>query len=261
MNPFLNTAVKAARAAGDVITQSIEHLEKIDIKKNHNNQIVTEVDNAAFQQIKYILNKNYPDHKIISKDELEESSEENSTNYSHIWIIDALDGTLNYINNLPYYAVSIALQVNSKIEMAAIYDPLQQELFSAVRGSGAQLNGKRIRVSNSKANLDHALIGIELPYNTDLSNYSNISSAFIRSNSIVRTIGSSSLNFAYVACNRLNGFIAPNLTKFHMLAGSLIVKEAGGLVSDFQGTENYLESCNIVATNVKLLKPVLQLIN
>lgn len=259
MNPLLNTAVKAARAAGDIITQSIEHLERIRISQNQNNQIVTDADKASFSKIEYILNKNYPDHLVISKEELENLDEDSKP--SHIWVIDPLDGTFNFINNLPFYAISIALLVNDKTELAVIYDPLQQELFSAIRGSGATLNGKRIRISNNKSNLDRALIGFELPYNAEISGYSEVLGKFIKDNSIIRTIGTSSLNFAYVACNRLNGFIAPNLTRSHMLAGPLLVKEAGGLVSDFQGGEDYMVSCNIVATNVKLLKPVLQLIN
>jgi len=259
MNPLLNTAVKAVRAAGDIITQSIEHLEKIRISQNDSNQIVTDVDKGSFSRIEYILKKNYPEHAVITKDQLE-NFEQNTTS-SHVWVVDPLDGTFNFINNLPFYAISLSLLVNSKTELAVIYDPIQQELFSAIRGSGATLNGKRIRVNNSKATLDRALIGFELPYNDEIAGYSKVIAKFIENNSLIRTIGTSSLNFAYVACNRLNGFIAPNLTKSHMLAGSLIVKEAGGLVSDFHGTEEYMESCNIVATNVKLLKPVLQLIN
>lgn len=258
MNPLLNTAVKAVRAAGDIITQSIEHLEKIRISQNDSNQIVTDVDKGSFQRIEAILNKNYPDHAVITKDQLEDFEKDATASY--VWVVDPLDGTFNYINNLPFYAVSLTLLVNLRTELAVIYDPLQQELFSAIRGSGATLNGKRIRVNNSKSTLDRALIGFELPYNDENAGYSKVLAKFIENNSLIRTIGTSSLNFAYVACNRLNGFIAPNLTKSHMLAGSLIVKEAGGLVSDFYGTEEYMDSCNIVATNVKLLKPVLQLI-
>jgi len=172
MNPILNIAIRAARAAGDVIIRQIDHVQDLPVTKKSRNDFVTEVDKHAEMAIIETLRSSYPNHSFLA----EESGQQGESPY--LWIIDPLDGTTNYLHGFPQYAVSIALQHQGELVQAVVYDPLRQELFTASRGEGAMLNNKRIRVSKQK-HLEGALLGTGFPFKEQ----------------------------AYVACGRLDGFL------------------------------------------------------
>jgi len=157
MNPMLNIAIRAARAAGDVIIRQIDHVQDLPVIQKSRNDFVTEVDKHAEMAIIDTLRNAYPDHAFLA----EESGQQGESPY--LWIIDPLDGTTNYLHGFPHYAVSIALQHKGELVQAVVYDPLRQELFTASRGEGAMLNNRRIRVSKQKF-LEGALLGTGFPF-------------------------------------------------------------------------------------------------
>ncbi|MBN2689775.1 MAG: inositol-1-monophosphatase [Gammaproteobacteria bacterium] len=253
MHPIVNIATKAAREAGNIILQAQERLDDLNIMRKKANDFVTNVDRMAEQAIIEIINKAYPDHAILAEESGEHAGDQ------HCWIIDPLDGTTNFIHGLPHFSVSIAVQYKGKIEHAVVYDPIRQDLFVATRGRGARLNERRIRVS-TKAKFEDSLLGTGFPYtgSEDLQKYLKTFSALFNEVQGVRRAGSAALDLAYVACGRLDGFWEFGLHKWDIAAGSLLVREAGGLVADMQGTEKFWESGNIVAANPKLFKLMLQ---
>lgn len=259
MHPFLNTAIKAARASGNIITRHLERLDQVAVSTKQKHDFVTAVDIASEQQIITLLREAYPDHAILA----EESGQQGGTknNDHNLWIIDPLDGTLNFIHGLPHFSVSIALQHKGRLELAVIYDPMRQDLFVAERGGGAQKNSNRIRVAKH-AKLEHALLA-----NNWLNDGSGLDDQFACLNelhnhhSTIRHSGSSALDLAYVASGHLDGLWQRGLAPWDIAAGALLIREAGGLVSDFSGSENFLDNGTIVAANPKLFKPLLQAVN
>lgn len=241
---MLNIAIRAARAAGDVIIRQIDHVQDLPVIKKRRNDFVTEVDKHAEMVIIETLHKSYPDHVILA----EESNQQGDSPY--LWIIDPLDGTTNYLHGFPQYAVSIALQHNGELDQAVVYDPLQQELFTASRGGGAMLNNKRIRVSKQK-HLEGALLGTGFPFKEQdrLDEYLDTFRALFPMTAGIRRTGAASLDLAYVACGRLDGFWEFGLKPWDMAAGALLVKEAGGLLSDIGGGDFDLYKGNIVTGN------------
>ena len=256
MHPTLNIAIKAARNAGNVIVRSMDQLDTLSVSTKGRNDFVSEVDKQAEQEIIKVIRKTYPSHGILA----EESGSHEGDEY--LWIIDPLDGTTNFLHGFPQFAVSIALQHKGRLEHAVIYDPLRQELFSATRGSGAQLNERRIRVSNAKG-LEGSLLGTGFPFRDMgfLDNYIEILKTIMPQAAGVRRPGSAALDLAYVAAGRLDGFWEFGLKPWDLAAGALIIQEAGGLLSDFDGGSDYLKSGNVVAGNAKILKALLQTIH
>lgn len=252
MSPMLNIAIRAARAAGDIIIRQIDHVQDLPVSQKSRNDFVTEVDRQAERVIIEILHKSYPDHAILA----EESGRQGNSPY--LWIIDPLDGTTNYLHGFPQYAVSIALQHRNELDQAVVYDPLLQELFIASRGEGALLNNKRIRVSKQK-HLEGALLGTGFPFKEQerLDEYLDGFRALFPMTAGIRRAGAASLDLAYVACGRLDGFWELGLKPWDMAAGALLIKEAGGMISDIDGGEKYLDTGDIVATNAILLKIML----
>jgi myo-inositol-1(or 4)-monophosphatase len=250
---MLNTAVRAARAAGDIIVRHIDRLPELHVGTKSRNDYVSEVDRQAEQTIIYHLKKAYPDHAILA----EETGGPQRGEF--LWIVDPLDGTTNYLHGLPHYAVSIALQHHGRIEQAVIYDPIRQELFTATRGSGAFLNNRRIRVSK-RAHLDGALLGTGFPFRAHrhFPAYQKMFAAFFERASDIRRAGSAALDLAYVAAGRLDGFWEIGLSPWDIAAGALLIREAGGLISDFTGGDGYLENGNVATANPKLLHEMLR---
>jgi myo-inositol-1(or 4)-monophosphatase len=244
MNPMLNIAIRAARAAGDVIIRQIDHVQDLPVIKKSRNDFVTEVDKHAEMVIIETLHKSYPDHAILA----EESGAQGDSPY--VWIIDPLDGTTNYLHGFPQYAVSIALQHKGELVQALVYDPLRQELFTASRGEGAMLNNRRIRVSKQKY-LEGALLGTGFPFKDQerLDEYLETFRALFPMTAGIRRAGAASLDLAYVACGRLDGFWEFGLKPWDMAAGALLVKEAGGLLSDIGGGDFDLYEGDIVTGN------------
>lgn len=262
MHPMLNIAIRAAREAGNIIARGVERLDTLKITQKSERDFVTNIDIKAEQAIIATLRKAYPNHSILSE---ECGLDQKSEHSEYLWIIDPLDGTTNFIHGFPHFAVSIALKHNDRIEQAVVYDPIRQELFTASHGTGARLvnnnNSIRLRVSPQK-NLEHALLGTGFPFrHPDLiAPYLETFKAFLPNATGIRRAGSAVLDLAYVAAGRLDGFWEFGLKPWDIAAGSLMIREAGGLISDFVGTENYLESGNIVTGNPKIFKIMLQTI-
>ncbi len=252
---MINIAVRAARSAGNILLRYFEHTDSLTVTEKSKNDFVSEVDKAAEQAIIEVLRKAYPDHSILG----EESGSHSGNDYQ--WVIDPLDGTTNYLHGNPQFAVSIALKFQGKLEHGVIYDPLREEMFSATRGSGAFLNDRRIRVSSRKG-LEGALIGTGFPYR-DLSNMEAYLKMFQDVTKVaagIRRPGSAALDFAYVAAGRLDGFWELGLSEWDFAAGALLVREAGGTVTDIGGGERYLETGNIIAGGIKAHTALLNLI-
>lgn len=247
MQALLNTAIKAARKAGDIVQMNFDRINESDIKTKGYNEFVTFVDEEAETAIKDVIQSRYPDHGIIA----EESQQKESAGADYVWIIDPLDGTTNYIHSFPVYAVSIALKVKGLLEVAVIYDPSRQELFTAIRGAGSQLDGRRIRVSK-QTTLEGALLGTGFPYrqkNDWLNVYLEIFSEFSQKTAGIRRPGAAALDLAYVACGRLDGFWEFGLRPWDVAAGILLIQESGGLFSNLIPNQDMIESGNIIAGN------------
>ena len=256
MNPMLNIAIRAARAAGDIIIRQIDHVQDLPVTKKSRNDFVTEVDRQAEMVIIETLHKSYPDHAILA----EESGRQGNSPY--LWIIDPLDGTTNYLHGFPQYAVSIALQHRGELDQAVVYDPLRQELFTASRGGGAMLNNRRIRVSKQK-HLEGALLGTGFPFKEQerLDKYLDGFRVLFPMTAGIRRAGAASLDLAYVACGRLDGFWELGLKSWDMAAGALLIKEAGGLISDLDSKDTYLNSGDVVAANPEIHDEMLNNLN
>lgn len=257
MEPMINIALRAARKAGENIVRASDDLDRVDIKAKGVNNFVSEVDIAAEQEIVYHLQKAYPDHAILG----EETGLTGEQDAEYRWIVDPLDGTTNFIRGIPHYAVSIACLHKGKLEHAVIVDPVRREEFTASRGRGAQLNGRRIRVSKLSG-LDGALLGTGIPFKNHCDDklvpYSKSIEVLASQCAGIRRAGAASLDLAYVAAGRLDAFWEIGLSAWDIAAGALLVKEAGGLVADIDSSDNYLESGNIVCGNPKCFKAVLQ---
>ncbi|MBB72663.1 MAG: inositol-1-monophosphatase [Legionellales bacterium] len=253
MNPILNVAVSAARNAGNYIARASERLDLIKTERKDTNDFVTNVDKKAESIIIEAVRENYPDHGIIA----EEGSHHEGDEFQ--WVIDPLDGTTNFIHGIPQFAISIGIKHKGRLQFGVIYDPMRQELFTAIRGSGAQLNSRRIRVSQHKS-LDGSLLATSFPFRQrdKLDIYQQTFNAIYAQCNDIRRAGSAALDLAYVAAGRLDGYWEFGLSPWDFAAGVLLVKEAGGMVADLDGSENYLETGNILAGNPKVFKGLLQ---
>lgn len=247
MHGMVNIAIRAARRAGELMIRQLNHLETLQVTEKSRNEFVTQVDQAAETAIIEIIKDHYPEHAILA----EESGSRGDHEYQ--WIIDPLDGTTNYVHGFPVFSVSIGVMRNGELEHGVVYDPLRQEIFSATRGQGAQLDGRRIRVSK-RSTLQQALIATGFPFRENLKHidrYLAMLRAVMLETSGVRRPGSAALDLCYVAAGRVDAFWEIGLSKWDIAAGALIVREAGGRISDFRGGDGYLESGNVVAGNPK----------
>ena len=259
MHPMLNIAVKAARAAGNIIARHVDRIDTLNIQSKERNDFVSEVDHMAEQEIIRVIKRAYPNHGFLA----EESGAQGDSEYT--WVIDPLDGTTNFLYGFPQFAVSIALKHGDRIEQGVVYDPVKQELFAATRGGGATLNNRRIRVTQ-RPGLDGALLGTGIPFrkHQNLDKYLETMKVLLPGTAGVRRAGSAALDLAYVAAGRLDGFWEFGLNEWDMAAGVLLVQEAGGLIGEPNGGKNHLKSGDIVAGSPKVyndmleaLKPVL----
>ena len=253
MHPMLNTAVKAARRAATIINRASNDLDSLTVRAKQDNDFVSEVDHAAEQAIIDTLLTAYPGHSILA----EESGSTGDSEFQ--WVIDPLDGTTNFLHGFPQYAISIALLVKGQLDQAVVYDPTRNELFTASKGAGAFLNDRRIRVSR-RAKLAESLIGTGFPYRdfTHLDAYTGMFRDLVQKTSGLRRPGSAAVDLAWVAAGRTDGFFEIGLNPWDIAAGCLLIKEAGGLVSDFTGEDGYLKSGHVVAGNPKVFAQLLQ---
>ncbi|MDE2195624.1 MAG: inositol monophosphatase [Gammaproteobacteria bacterium] len=250
MQPLLNIAVSAARRAGDIITRHVGRIDRLTIKAKEHNDFVSQVDRLAEEEIIYTLRKAHPDHAILA-----EESGAQGNNDEFQWIIDPLDGTTNFLHGFPVFCVSIALKHRDRLEHAVIYDPMRQELFTASRGEGAQVDGRRMRVTSLKT-LDGALIGTGFPFreNHNIDLYMKMFEAVVRKTAGVRRAGSAALDLAYVAAGRMDGFWEMGLKPWDIAAGMLLIQEAGGMTGHFDGTPGFPEDGNILAGGEKIFQ-------
>lgn len=257
MTPALNIAIRAARAAGETIMRHARQLDGIIVETKRRNDFVTEVDREAEGRIIATLRRSYPAHGILA----EESGLQEGDDRDHLWIIDPLDGTTNFLHGLPHFAVSIALQVRDRLDQAVVYDPVRDELFTASRGAGAALNNHRIRVSQRRG-LDGALLGTGFPYRDDQSadEYLAMLRAFMTRSAGIRRPGAAALDLAYLAAGRIDGFWELGLQRWDIAAGALLVREAGGIIGDLHGGNDCLTSGNVVAANPKVYHAMMQVI-
>ena len=255
MQAMANMALRAARQAGQIMTRAMDRVDLLHIEQKARNDFVSNVDREAETAIIDVLHKAYPEHGIIG-----EEHGESHPSAEYTWLIDPLDGTLNYLQGIPHFCVSIACMKGRQFEHAVIVDPVCNEEFVASRGSGAQLNGKRIRVSHT-AKLEDAVLATGIPPGSiaeHLDAYMAMLHNFTGGCRAVRRTGSAALDLAYVAAGRFDGFWEPRLSQWDIAAGTLLVREAGGFVGDLAGGDGFMESGNVVAANPKCFKAMVQ---
>lgn len=248
MQPLLNIAVRAARRAGDIIVRAIPRLEAVEIHSKGRNDFVTEVDRAAEADIIETVRRLHPDHAFLA-----EESGASANQSDVVWIIDPLDGTTNFMHGFPTFAVSIGVQVKGRMEHAVVFDPMRQELFTASRGDGAQLEGKRIRVSK-QTTLEGSLIATGFPFRSDspwLDEYLAMLKVVMTKAAGLRRPGAAALDLAYVAAGRVDGFWEMGLKPWDTAAGTLLITEAGGRVGTLTG-DDYKQGGHIIAGTPKV---------
>ena len=254
---MITIAVKAARRAGTLINRAARDVDQVTVTRKGRNDFVTEVDKGAEAAIIDVIRSAYPDHAILAEESGKSAGTKGGAEFT--WIIDPLDGTMNFIHGFPQYAVSIGVMHRETLTHGVIYDPFKNELFHATRGGGAFLNDARIRVSKRTRFAD-ALIGTGFPY-TNMSNLETYLAMFrsvVSQVSGIRRAGSAALDLAYVAAGRLDGFWELGLSPWDIAAGAVIVQEAGGLVSDLNGEADFLKSGRIVGGNPKIFNLLLR---
>jgi myo-inositol-1(or 4)-monophosphatase len=254
MQPLLNIAMRAARRAGDLIVKSLSRLDSLKVDSKGRNDFVTDIDRKAEADIIATIRRSYPQHAILA----EESGRSGEDEF--VWIIDPLDGTTNFLHGFPTFAVSIAVEQKGRLQHAVVYDPMRQEFFTASRGDGAQLEGKKIRVSSQRS-LEGALIGTGFPFRAGahVDEYLAMLKAVMSTAAGVRRPGAASLDLAYVAAGRIDGFWEFGLSPWDTAAGTLLIQEAGGRVGTPSGAE-YSLGANIVAGNPKVYQALLEAI-
>jgi myo-inositol-1(or 4)-monophosphatase len=251
-SPFLPVALDAARGAGQLLRGELGGTRRIRHKRSAID-LVTEMDQRAEAFIVERLLGAFPDHAVLAE---ESGATDGRSEYR--WLIDPLDGTTNYAHGLPVFAVSVALERAGVVELGVAYDPSRDECFVAERGRGATLNGEPIRVSSVDA-LDQALLVTGFPYDIRTTSETNLpehATLSVRAQA-VRRLGSAVIDLCYVACGRLEGFWELALGPWDMAAGGLIVREAGGRVTNVRGGPWRLEGPGVLATNGRVHDAIL----
>jgi len=251
----MNVAIAAAEKAGEIMRRQVQHIESIPVTRKARHDYVTEIDHACEAEIVREISRFYPDHAILA----EESGASGESDY--LWIIDPLDGTSNYLHGLPHFAVSISQQFQGRTEHAVVYDPMRDEMFTSTRGSGAYLNKSRIRVSQ-RTELEGAILATAFPFRKreHMPVYMNIFTRLWDQAEDFRRAGTASLDLAWTAAGRVDGFFEIGLKPWDVSAGALLVREAGGVVSDFSGGDKVEESDSIIAAPYKLMTELRRII-
>jgi len=252
---YIEVARKAAHHAGIILRENLGRVKEVEYKSK--NSLVTEVDRASEDLIIRTIKSEFPNHSIFA-----EESGKDSVNSGYQWIIDPLDGTTNYTHTYPFFSISIALEIEGKISMGLVYDPVREETFSAETGKGAKLNNDAIDVSVSRkveeSNLCTGFIHTQdWMVEENIIHFGN----FIRRARALRRDGSAALDLCYVACGRYDGFWELGLNPWDTAAGSLIIEEARGRVTDFGGNRYITNSEEIVATNRLIHDEVLKVLS
>jgi myo-inositol-1(or 4)-monophosphatase len=240
----LAVAVRAARRAAAVVNDASRDLKRLPTFSKEHGEIVTATDQEAEQAVVATLSAAFPDHAVLGVDAGEDGEKAHA---ACKWIVDPLDGTMNFVHGYPYFAISIALSQENLLTHAVVLDPVRDELFTAMRGKGAQLNGVPVRTS-ACTRLGEALVGTVLPTRKSprLARYLPIFNA-LAARCTLRRAGACSLDMAYVAAGRMDGFFVLSLNARDVAAGAMLVTEAGGRVGDFAGGNDYMRSNEVIA--------------
>lgn len=260
---YKTTLIKAANAGADELKRFFNGSFKISNKEGVNN-LVTEADHAAEKAIIKIIKENFPDHDILSEEagDVLVAGRQKGLSSEHKWIIDPIDGTVNFANGIPLCCVSIALEHNGKIVLGAIYNPNMNEFYFAEKNSGATLNGKKINVGNKTEVIKSCLVtGFPYSYLDQPNGPLQVFEKLIRQGVPVRRLGSAAIDLCWVAAGRFDGFYEHKLQAWDSAAGFLMVEEAGGKVTDFKGETYSPYQPQIVATNGKIHDELLMYVN
>jgi len=252
---FLDAAGEAARSAGTHIRENWGRVKEIHYKSAIN--LVTSIDRQSEERIVRILQGRFPDHAILAEEKTNIEGRESD----YRWVIDPLDGTTNFAHSFPQFSVSIALEYRGEIILGLVYDPMREETFSAFQGQGARLNEVPIHVS-SATGLDKSLVATGFPYDRRerADFYLSFFKTFIMSTQGIRRAGSAALDLSYVACGRFDGFWEFGLHSWDTAAGSLLVREAGGTMTDFSGLPFSIQGAETLASNGKIHEAMLRAI-
>lgn len=248
--PAITIAVRAARAAGNVILRYMNRIDGLAVVEKQRMDFASEVDKLAEAEIVKELRRAYPDHAILAEESGAIGKKSPLT-----WVIDPLDGTHNYLRGIPHFSVSIAMLDKGVPVYGVVFDPLRGELFTASKGDGAYLNDRRLRVSK-RENLGGAMIATGFPYRqrAHLDAQLAMTRALLGQAEDIRRSGSAALDLAYTAAGRYDGYFEIGLKPWDMAAGALLVHEAGGRYGDFAGRDGLPESGNIIAANLNVAK-------
>ena len=254
----INVLVKATRKAAKTLIRDFGEIEKLQVSVKGPADFVSSADKKVEETLISELQRSRPDYSILS-----EEIGEIKKNSSYRWIIDPIDGTLNFLHGIPHFAISVALEKENEIICGVIFDPIKDEIFLAEKDQGSYLNNHRLRVSKRKKFEDCLILTggpsyKDLNKNISFDNYIKISKL---ANSPIRKMGSASLDMAYIAAGRADGFFQKGLSYWDIAAGIILVKEAGGIISDFDGNSNFIEDKNIIASNTNINTDLIDLLN
>lgn len=252
-------AVRAAQRAADLIRRRAGRVEEETIREKGVHDLLTRTDEEAQRLIVEVLTEAFPEYEVLAEEGAEDWSQKAR---GHRWIIDPIDGTTNFTHGVPPYAVSIALQHEAEIVVGVVLDVAADELFSAVRGSGIYVDGRPAQVSKTQV-MDKALLATGFPYRTfeQVDRYLEVLGCFMRRSRGIRRHGAASVDLAWLACGRFDGFFETGLSPWDVAAGVLLVEEGGGRVTDYRGEGHPIFDRQILATNGLLHEPMLEVLH
>ncbi len=254
----INVMVKACRKAAKILIRDFGEIENLQVSQKGPGDFVTMSDKKVEKILIDELLKARPNYSVLSEEIGKIDNDE-----AYKWIIDPIDGTANFLHGIPHFAISIGLEKDGEIICGIIYDPIKDEMFTAEKGNGSYLNNQRIRVS-SRSQLKDCMIITGGPKNNSneselsLKEYINFSSKVLIP---IRKLGSASLDMAYVAAGRCDGFWQRNLNYWDIAAGIILIKESGGFVTDFNGKKEYIQNKTILATNAKINNEMIKVLD